>query len=69
MLYLAGLRKPTGFFPAASRASLINDPTTGEETEVPATSQNDPSMPARCPKNGILYELAKEHTNDVVCTS
>ena len=32
------LRKPTGPFPAVSRASLIRviiDPTTGEEQEVP----------------------------------
>ena len=50
-----GLRKPTGPFPTASRASLIRviiDPTTGEEQEVPKTSSNAPSMPVRCLKNG-----------------
>ena len=43
-----GLRKPTGPFPTASRASLIRviiDPTTGEEQEVPKTSSNCPSIP------------------------
>ena len=58
MLYLKhtdGLRKPTGPFPTASRASLIRviiDPTTGEEQEVPKTSSNAPSIPVRCLKNG-----------------
>lgn len=42
-----GLRNPTGFFPAANRASLIAviiEPTTGEEQEVPKTSSNSPSI-------------------------
>lgn len=77
MLYLEhtdGLRKPTGPFPIASRASLIRviiDPTTGEEQEVPKTSSNSPSIPIRGRKNDVLKNASgpgKEHTNDVVRT-
>lgn len=43
-----GLRNPTGFLPAARRASFTSvkmEPTTGEDAEVPNTSSNSPSMP------------------------
>ena len=67
-----GLRKPTGPFPIASRASLIRviiDPTTGEEQEVPKTSSNSPSIPVRGRKNMLNTSgPGKEHTNDVVRT-
>ena len=75
MLYLEhtdGLRKPTGPFPAASRASLTRvtkDPTTGDDAEVPKTSPNFPSIPARPVKDGILYyRVGNKYTNDIVCT-
>ena len=76
MLYLKhtdGLRKPTGPFPAASRASLIRviiDPTTGEEQEVPKTSWNDPSMPVFLVVRTTVNASGprKEHTNNIVCT-
>ena len=75
VLYLKhtdGLRKPTGPFPIASRASLIRviiDPTTGEEQEVPKTSSNSPSIPVRGRKNMLNTSgPGKEHTNDVVRT-
>ena len=58
MEYTEGLRKPTGPFPAASRASLIRvimDPTTGEEAEVPKISWNAPLRPGcGSGKNGMF---------------
>ena len=68
VLYLEhtdGLRKPTGPFPIASRASLIRviiDATTGEEQEVPKTSSNSPSIPVRGRENDFQCQWTRERT-------
>ena len=57
-----GLMNPTGPFPIAMRASLINvimDATTGAEADVPKTKLSDPSMPISEFKICITFERKK----------